>query len=110
MTFIRDSGGCESATTGNNAVAASSEQLEAGSEYADYNEGRSRKKPKQLSTVTAAPAVRSAATGMTRDECKQHFENKMAGIRDAMRARLSANQQNKLREDYRALKLEKRNC
>jgi len=110
LSFIKESGGCHAATNGQ-AVRASAEQMEE-SEYrrSENSEGPSHSARNSLSAVQAAPAVPNATTGLTRDQCISRIESEMGDIRDAMRERLSANQQNRLRENYRALRSQKRDC
>ncbi len=108
--YINDKGGCEAAAGGPGTVSATAEQLQIDARNSDYDEGSPNDITPSLTAVRAAPAVRSPLTGMTQDECRKSVEAKMGGVRDSMRARLSANEQNALRAEYKLLRKQKRDC
>ncbi|MEE9335851.1 MAG: DUF4124 domain-containing protein [Granulosicoccaceae bacterium] len=108
--FISEAGGCDAASGGEGSVSATAEQMQLDARNSDYDSSTPAAAANNLTALRAAPAVRSSLTGMTQHECRKSFEAKMSDVRESMRARLSADQQNQLRAEYKELRIRKGDC
>lgn len=110
MTYIRGVGGCEAATNGAGSVSATANQMQDDFHASDDLPPDMARPPATLAAVRAAPAVAQPKVSQDPVECKRIIEAKMSSVRESMRARLSADQQNVLREDYNRLRAQKKDC
>jgi hypothetical protein len=110
LPYIKEAGGCDAAVNGVASVSATTQAMQEDLHHSDDMSPDLGGPPATLAAVRAAPPVVNPNTGQDPTECKRIIDAKMASVRESMRARLSADQQNKLREDYNSLRASKKDC
>ncbi len=110
MTYINAVGGCDAAVNGAASVSATTDQMEHEVHNSDDTSPGGSGRAAPLAAVRVAPSVAQPKVSQDPVECKRIIEAKMSSVRESMRARLSADQQNVLREDYNRLRASKKNC